>query len=133
MYLFLSYTRDEYTVNAWLRYRRHCDSLNRKDANLRHSQAAIAECLIAVGRKPVGRPYSFEIQPSKTKQKHAKCVQPDPPTKCARCRHCALQHCPQVQALSSSKELFFLSFIVPSAMFSLCLNKDRNYSAAYHM
>lgn len=52
------------TLKAWLLYKRHCDSLNQKNVNLQHFQDGIAQSLIAVGKKPVGRPSSFGIPAS---------------------------------------------------------------------
>lgn len=52
------------TLKAWLLFKRHCDSLNQKNVNLQHFQDGIAQSLIAVGKKPVGRPSSFGIPAS---------------------------------------------------------------------
>ncbi|KAL1447732.1 hypothetical protein MTO96_044227 [Rhipicephalus appendiculatus] len=55
-------------VNAWLVYRRHCFLLKQKHVNLRQFQASVAETLLAVGKRPVGRP-SLSAQPATKKRK----------------------------------------------------------------
>ncbi|XP_050035995.1 piggyBac transposable element-derived protein 3-like [Dermacentor andersoni] len=132
-YIYLFYhTLMMSTVNAWLLYRRHCDSLNQKNVNLRHFQAGIAQCLIAVGKKPVGRPSSFGIRASIKRKVSAS--SPDDEvrrdgvshmpvwgTNRLRCRHCP------------PGKNFFSFIYCGKCNVQLCLNKDRNCFAAYHM
>ncbi|KAL1470410.1 hypothetical protein MTO96_040455 [Rhipicephalus appendiculatus] len=118
-------------VNAWLVYRRHCFLLKQKHVNLRQFQASVAETLLAVGKRPVGRP-SLSAQPA-TKKRKATEKPPEHEVRLDGVGHMPMWSSSRLRCKSCpwQKHSFSYAYCIKCNV-HLCFNKDRNCFAAYH-
>lgn len=137
MYIFY-HTIAMAVVNAWLLYKRHCKSMNLKPMKLADFQSEVSDGLIST-RRPAGRPVN--VSPPGTPAAPATPATPIPKTLPQRqpsthIRFDHVDHLPQwgKRGRCKNKGCEGLTFIICTKCgVSLCLNKDRNCFAAYHV
>lgn len=117
-------------VNAWLLYRRQRSHLNEKPLNLRRFQASVAG-LMAVGKRPVGRP-SLSTQPA-TKKRKASAKPVDQEVRLDGVGHMPMWSSSRLRCKSYPWQKHNSSFAYClKCKVHFCFNKDRNCFAAYH-